>query len=152
MERDRGPTAALVITLLLGLLSRCSSGSAIGGQGPPGCATRWIEVEGTDGITSAVACAMSESDASAPEGPARLLVGMPIELNRASPSTLEVLPGIGPERAGAIVRERCREPFERLADVDRVRGIGPKIVAGLRDQAVVGPPTPECATTPTLPP
>lgn len=152
MERERGPTAALVIALMLGAVSRCPSGDSVGGQALPGCETRWVEVEGAGGISTALACGSADTGGPTPAGPTRLLVGLPIELNLASPATLEVLPGIGPERARAIVRERCLAPFGRLADVDRVRGIGPKTVAALRDQAVAGPPTPDCAGTPTLPP
>jgi competence protein ComEA len=59
-------------------------------------------------------------------GPARLLFGLPIDPNRADARTLEVLPGIGPARAAAIVAERERRPFAHAADLERVAGIGPK--------------------------
>jgi len=46
-------------------------------------------------------------------------------------AALDVLPGVGPALAGAIVAERERAPFCALADLERVRGIGPRTRAGL---------------------
>jgi len=76
--------------------------------------------------------------------PAQLLFGGRLDLNRAAASSLEVLPGIGPARAAAIVAERCRAPFASVGDIERVSGIGPLIRARLagrvaiRDTAVAG--------------
>ena len=64
-------------------------------------------------------------------GPTRLLIGLSIDPNRADLPTLEALPGIGPARALAIVRERDRRPFDRLSDLARVPGIGPRTVERL---------------------
>jgi competence protein ComEA len=58
-------------------------------------------------------------------GPARLLFGLRLDPNRADARALEVLPGIGPSRAAAIVAERERRPFRDVADLRRVPGIGP---------------------------
>jgi competence protein ComEA len=57
-----------------------------------------------------------------PSGAARLLWGLPLDLNRADERDLEALPGIGPKRAVAIARAR---PFCRPDDLLRVPGIGP---------------------------
>jgi len=38
---------------------------------------------------------------------------------------LEAVPGIGPARAAAIVAGRGEGPYRELADLARVRGIGP---------------------------
>ena len=62
-------------------------------------------------------------------GPARLLFGLRMDPNRASASSLEVLPGIGPARAAAIVAERERRPFRRVDELRRVHGIGPRTLA-----------------------
>jgi competence protein ComEA len=56
-----------------------------------------------------------------------------VDLNRDSASRLLLLPGIGPGRAGAIERDRREHgPYERLDQVDRVPGIGPATVEGIR--------------------
>jgi len=56
----------------------------------------------------------------------------PIDVNRASASELETLPGVGPATAGAIVDERDRNgPFSSLEDLERVPGIGPAKLARL---------------------
>jgi competence protein ComEA len=50
----------------------------------------------------------------------------PVDVNRASTSELETLPGVGPATAVAIVTERDRNgPFVSFADLERVPGIGP---------------------------
>jgi competence protein ComEA len=93
------------------------------------------ELAADSGHTSAVACAGAAA-ARPLRGPARLLFGMQLDLNREDARALEALPGIGAARAGAIVRERERRPFRGLDDLERVRGIGPatrRALAGLAD-------------------
>jgi len=60
----------------------------------------------------------------------------PIDVNAASAEELQRLPGVGPVMAGAIVAGR---PFRSVAELDRVRGIGPKTLDKLRPFVVVGP-------------
>lgn len=64
---------------------------------------------------------------------ALLVVGLPIDVNRAGATALEAVPGLGPARSAAIVAER--EAGGPYADVDaltRVRGIGPATVERVR--------------------
>jgi DNA uptake protein ComE-like DNA-binding protein len=76
-----------------------------------------------------------------PGGAAALLYGCPLDPNRATAADLELVPGIGPARAQAIVRARHFAPFRDLEDVDRrVHGIGPAGVASLRRHLRVSPP------------
>jgi competence protein ComEA len=57
-----------------------------------------------------------------------------IDPNRASEEELRALPGIGPALARRIVEDRAaRGPFADVGELARVRGIGPRTVARLRD-------------------
>ena len=68
-------------------------------------------------------------DAAVPAGPV-----VPIDVNRASITELEQLPGVGPATATAIVTERERNgPFPNVDDLQRVPGIGPARLEMLRD-------------------
>ncbi len=60
----------------------------------------------------------------------------PVDVNRASERELVSLPRIGPALARRIVEAR---PFADLADLTRVRGIGPVTIERLRSRALVGP-------------
>jgi DNA uptake protein ComE-like DNA-binding protein len=56
-----------------------------------------------------------------------------VDVDRADSSTLERLPRIGPALAARIVADRgARGPFGSIEALQRVRGIGPKLAAGLR--------------------
>ena len=61
------------------------------------------------------------------------------DVNSAPARHLLLLPGVGPVRAEAIVADRERAgPYRSLADLERVRGVGPRTVAGLRRVATAG--------------
>ncbi len=90
-----------------------------------------VERASQDGWTLIADCAPEPGEGSPIRGPARLLFGLSLDPNRASPAALETLPGIGPSRAAAIVESRIEAPFCRLADLDRVRGIGPRTLEKL---------------------
>jgi competence ComEA-like helix-hairpin-helix protein len=61
-----------------------------------------------------------------------------VNLNSASVSELDGLPGIGPARAAAILQEReARGPFASVEALSRVPGLGPAAIARLRDRVVV---------------
>lgn len=65
----------------------------------------------------------------------------PLDINRASVSELEKLPGIGPVLARRIVEWReTRGPFRSFEDLLQVPGIGPKTLEGIRDKITVTPP------------
>lgn len=62
----------------------------------------------------------------------RLALGLPLDLNRASAEELALLPGIGPALSRGIVQERRRRGgFRSTAELEAVRGIGPRKLAAL---------------------
>jgi competence ComEA-like helix-hairpin-helix protein len=63
-----------------------------------------------------------------------------IDLNAATKSQLELLPGIGPALAQRVLDHRAKlGGFTKVEDLDGVRGIGPKVLAKLRPLVRVGP-------------
>ncbi len=75
-------------------------------------------------------------------GAAALRRGERLELNAASAAELELLPWIGPALAARIVAERAVSgPFRSVAELARVRGIGPRTLARIAPyvRAVVPP-------------
>ncbi len=71
-------------------------------------------------------------------GEARVL-GLPLDLNRATEAELDALPGIGPHLAERIVRTReAQGPFRSLDDLGGVPGIGIGKLNLLRGRVAVG--------------
>lgn len=65
----------------------------------------------------------------------------PINLNTASRDALQALPGVGPVLAKRIDAYRsAQRPFQRVEELKRVSGIGPKTLATLRPMVRVAPP------------
>jgi competence protein ComEA len=63
-------------------------------------------------------------------------------LNRATDADLRRLPGIGAKRARAILELRARlGRFQRVADLLRVKGIGPRLLQRLAAQVVLDAPS-----------
>ncbi|MEM7447650.1 MAG: helix-hairpin-helix domain-containing protein [Myxococcota bacterium] len=61
-----------------------------------------------------------------------------VDLNSATAEELIELPGIGPEKAEAILKRRERRPFRRIEEIMLVRGIGRTTFRKLRDRIAVG--------------
>lgn len=60
-----------------------------------------------------------------------------LDINRATAAELETLKGIGPSKAAAIVRDReLNGFFLSVDDLLRVKGIGDKLLAGLKESVV----------------
>ena len=60
-----------------------------------------------------------------------------LDLNTATDEQLQELPGIGPSKAEAIVQERTKARFTSVDDLERVKGIGPSVMAQVRDHVSV---------------
>ncbi|EOB75851.1 competence ComEA helix-hairpin-helix repeat region domain protein, partial [Neisseria meningitidis 98005] len=59
-----------------------------------------------------------------------------VNINAASQQELEALPGIGPAKAKAIAEYRAQNgAFKSVDDLTKVKGIGPAVLAKLKDQA-----------------
>lgn len=62
----------------------------------------------------------------------------PVDLNTATVELLQMLPGIGPATATAIVDDRDRHgPFASVDDLERVPGIGPAKMVAVADLVTV---------------
>lgn len=55
-----------------------------------------------------------------------------INVNTATKAELELLPGVGPAIADRIIEARVKKRFNSFDDLDRVRGIGPKLLEKIR--------------------
>lgn len=89
----------------------------------------------------AVRRSVDDTLARAEEADRPLAPGETIDLNRADAVQLQRLPGVGPTRAAAIVREREeRGPFRAAADLTRVSGVGPALVQRWAGAVHVSPP------------
>lgn len=84
---------------------------------------------GMPGGTATTAPAMT-----APATPAAGL----IDVNSATETDFTKLKGIGPVRAKAIVAYRQQNgPFKSLDDLEKVKGIGKKVLTQIKDQLVI---------------
>jgi competence protein ComEA len=80
--------------------------------------------------------AVGEDVAARPSPPGQQTAG-PISLSRADQATLETLPGVGPALAARIIAWReANGPFQSVADVLAVSGIGPATLERFADQVV----------------
>jgi competence protein ComEA len=63
-----------------------------------------------------------------------------LDINRATASELDELKGIGPAKAQAIIDDRNKNgKFDSIEDLQRVKGIGEKLLQGIKDSIVARP-------------
>lgn len=120
---------ALVLLLLLSLAP--SLWRRLAGGPLPG---RSCQPEGRgDPPRHWIGCASDPGPRRALAGGERVLLGLRLDVNRASAEDLAALPGIGPGLATAIAADRERRGrFPDVESLRRVRGIGPSRLARLR--------------------
>jgi competence protein ComEA len=69
----------------------------------------------------------------------RLVLGLPVDVNQADERARAHVPGLTRRIARAIVEDRdTHGPYTDLADLERVRGIGPKRLAAARARLFAG--------------
>lgn len=78
-----------------------------------------------------------------PEVPVPTAPPAVLDPNTATRDQLESLPGIGPTLALRIVEGRSRRPYRRVDDLRRVRGIGDRTLARIRERLRVGSEVPQ---------
>ena len=114
------------------------------GSGPATMANLSGMVSIGDGVTVEKAAANGTATSAAAPSESRAPSGSAagkVDINVASASQLESLPGIGPAKAAAIVSYRDSVgAFSRCEDLDKVDGIGPATVSALMDTCTVGEP------------
>jgi len=88
----------------------------------PECDTSTLLHDGDRIICDAARCGMDTGGMSAST---RLALGMPIDLNRATPEDLVLVPGIGRSTAAAIIEIRDkRVRFSRVDELRDIAGVG----------------------------
>ena len=81
---------------------------------------------------SSIAAAAEATPPAARNAPA---TGPAVNVNTAGLQELMTLPGVGPALAGRIVEHRKQSgPFRRAEDLLAVRGVGPKLLAKIKDR------------------
>jgi DNA uptake protein ComE-like DNA-binding protein len=97
----------------------------------PNTSSKPISSSTTSGSTgwgfnmNARATPTSTTASSTPEPDPAAILARGVNVNTASEAELEALPGIGPALAGRIIASR---PYSNAADLDQVKGIGPKML------------------------
>ncbi len=139
---DAGEARNRALTALMGALCLMAALDALPRSAPAkqdtaACAHPARAVDGTPRLLAVLDC---DGAGAPPSGAQRLLAGLPMDLNQATPQDLAALPGVGPKTALRIVAHRdTHGPFASPRALDAVRGVGPKTLARL---------TPLLTTTP----
>lgn len=106
-----------------------------------GCPPEALRFETRDGQPFA------RCDSQAPLSPvpaaAGLVVGVKLDLNRATAEELTLVPGVGERLARDIVRRRdVLNGFREWSELDQIDGIGPAKLAAIRSVAELRAPPP----------
>ncbi len=125
-------TALLLATLAPGALQRVARRPAPARGCPP--AGRGVQPRHWLG------CAADPGPARDLADDERLLLGLPLDPNSASPGSLAFVPGLSRSLAAAIAEDRrARGPFGSVEELRRVHGIGPIRLSRARGSLEVRP-------------
>lgn len=114
----------------------------VGAAGPP--VSTLAAAAPTAGVPRPVPSALpvsSPGGVSKGAAPAPLTASGVVNINEATSDELQLLPGIGPSRADAIVAYRKSHPFKRVEELTRIKGIGRKSFLRLRTLLTTQGPT-----------
>ncbi|MCE5167731.1 ComEA family DNA-binding protein [Paenibacillus profundus] len=94
--------------------------------------------QSTSGAGASNSTQQTDIRASEPPAANRSSSANLININQADANLLTELPGIGPSKAKAIIAYREQHgAFNKVNDITKVKGIGPKMFAKLRDKISV---------------
>jgi competence protein ComEA len=100
------------------------------GERLPNTSTSTNESNGNPGPPTRASNNSNNSNSASATSSTLLLI---VDLNRATATDLDRLPGVGPATAKAIIDHRTRNgPFASVDDLLKVKGIGPAKLAEIR--------------------
>jgi competence protein ComEA len=130
-RRESIAVLTLAVLFVLGLAVRHVQQQQV----PPLSVDSLVAQPPSDSTAAPAASPAAASTAPSPSADA------PINLNSAPRGALEALPGIGPALSERILTYRSSQrSFQRVDELQRVRGIGPKTLEDLRPMVRVAPP------------
>jgi competence protein ComEA len=98
----------------------------------------WVPVK-VD-LTQTAASAAAQTAISSASTPAPPTIDNPLNINTATEAQLDLLPGIGPVKAAAIVQYRQQNgPFMSIDELANVPGISAAVYEGIKDLVTIAP-------------
>ena len=145
------PTERRTLTLAVGLLALATAGRLLLAPRPADFAWSPTTTSRPAETVRAARRAVDDTLARREEAARPLAPGERIDVNRADAVQLQRLPGVGPARAAAILRERAAGgAFASPADLERVPGVGRAMVERWAGAvAVSGAPRPSREASPS---
>jgi len=132
------PTERRTLTLAVGLLALATAGRLLLAPRPADFAWSPTTTSRPAETARAARQAVDDTLARKEEAARPLAPGERIDVNRADAVQLQRLPGVGPARAAAIIRERAAGgAFASPADIERVPGVGRAMIERWADALAV---------------
>lgn len=101
----------------------------------------WLRPLVVGAVLALGASALVSAQEPPAKAPAARPAGATVDINTASIEEFDALPGIGPALAQRIVEYRRQNgPFQKVDDLLAVKGVGPKMLAKIRDRLAASQP------------